>query len=122
MFSLGQKLLFHVRSSEAIIGLERRTGQTQPRILGSFIYTLRCELLQLCLPVCFTQKPAVMDKLNNSCLDVRKYPKNLICPDTYEHCLKKYFDQLEADDKRLFCEEDDSAVDFWQFQDDSKGE
>lgn len=34
--------------------------------------------------------------------------------------MKKYFDQLEADDKRLFCEEDDSAVDFWQFQEDSK--
>ena len=70
----------------------------------------------------FHTESAVMEKLNDSCLDVRKYPKNLICPDTYEHCLKKYFDQLEADDKRLFCEEDDSAVDFWQFQDDSKGE
>ena len=115
MFSLGQKLLLHFEQKAY-----RSNTATNPGLV--YIYTLRYELLQLCFLVCFTQKPAVMEKLNNSCLDVRKYPKNLICPDTYEHCLKKYFDQLEADDKRLFCEEDDSAVDFWQFQEDSKGE
>ena len=60
-----------------------------------------------------------MNQLNRSCFNSSLFPKNLILPDTYDHCLKKYFIRLNENEEWLFCEEADAVVDFWQFKDQS---
>lgn len=62
-----------------------------------------------------------MNQLNESCFNSSLFPKNLIIPDTYDHCLKKYFIRLNENQERLFCEEADAVVDFWQLKHQASG-
>lgn len=57
-----------------------------------------------------------MDRFQTSCLDFAQYPKNLICPATYDHYLEKYYKKLQEHQDRLFGAETGAELDILQLE------
>lgn len=52
-----------------------------------------------------------MDDFVVSCDDARRFPRNLIYHDTYEHNLRAYADRLDERESQLFSVGDKASVD-----------
>ncbi|KAF7512558.1 hypothetical protein GJ744_000819 [Endocarpon pusillum] len=62
-----------------------------------------------------------MDELARSYERAPDYPKNLLCPNTYQHVLDSYFRRLKDREDNLFCSANKSLVYFWQFNHEAQG-
>jgi hypothetical protein len=66
-------------------------------------------------------KALSMDDLNSSYADIDNFPSNLVSPGIYAYRLKQYKDRLDQNAHRLFCSEENAAVDFLQVDEAQKG-
>lgn len=63
-----------------------------------------------------------MEPFMESCKTALEYPQNLIYHSNYEHHLQAYAERLKAQAPRLFCEDSEAALLFWQINDPGQGE
>ncbi|KAK2813990.1 hypothetical protein FQN50_000394 [Emmonsiellopsis sp. PD_5] len=55
-----------------------------------------------------------MDQFRYSCTNSKRYPVNLLAPQTYSHRLQSYASALDREENGLFGAENDSEVYFWE--------
>jgi hypothetical protein len=56
-----------------------------------------------------------------SCNEAAVYPLNLVYHDTYEYNLKAYVGRLDERESLLFCKEDVSILDLWEYNENLQG-
>lgn len=56
-----------------------------------------------------------------SCNEAAVYPLNLVYHDTYEYNLKAYVKRLDERENLLFCKDEVSILDLWEYDEDLQG-
>jgi hypothetical protein len=65
--------------------------------------------------------PSDTDLLIESCKKASIFPKNIVHQFTPLHHLEGYFNRLDEQAPRLFCEDGQAALDIWEYDDNVKG-
>jgi hypothetical protein len=65
----------------------------------------------------------VLDKewFAKSCNEAAVYPLNLVYHDTYEYNLRAYVGRLDERESLLFCKEEISILDLWEYDENLQG-